>query len=363
MAEAAVELDRLRNAFAAGEARFLRGFDVRGVHASDGAKSAAAWLARRTRAPKAECGSRLRLGKTMEHLPVAAEAFAAGEIGPAHLRCLAGARNPRTAERLREHERFLVDNARNLTFPSFRRSVEYWLQRADPDGPDDAERQRRERRDVTLAETFGGMHAGRMLLDPVSGAVVGGELGRLEEQLFQADWKEAKERLGRDPLAHELGRTSQHRRADALVEMATRSATMPKDGQRPRPLFTWVTGSCALAHLSQLEGGQAISPAALLPWLESAQLERIVFDLMGRRAIKVSRKRRFTGVLRRILEVRDQGCTHEYCDEPPARCEGNHIHLYTDGGFTSQDNGDLRCGFHNRLHYKQTKQRPPPDDG
>ena len=92
LADAAVELDRLRNAFAAGEAQLLRTFKVRGVYAADGAKSAAAWLATRTHAPKAECGSRLRLGKTMEDLPVAAEALAAGEIGPAQLRCLAGAR-------------------------------------------------------------------------------------------------------------------------------------------------------------------------------------------------------------------------------------------------------------------------------
>src|SRR5436309_890818 len=80
LADAAVELDRLRNAFAAAEARLLRAFNVRCVYASDGAKSAAAWLARRTHAPKSECGSRLRLSRTMEDLPVAAEALAAGEI-------------------------------------------------------------------------------------------------------------------------------------------------------------------------------------------------------------------------------------------------------------------------------------------
>src|SRR5207244_12848081 len=148
---------------------------------------------------------------------------------------------------------------------------------------------RRDRRDVTPAQPLGAMHAGLIPLDPVSGAIVGGELRRLEDKLFKADWKQAKQRLGRDPLAHELGRTSQHRRADALTEMAVRSATTPKGGQRPKPLFTWVTGSCQLAHLSQLGSGQVVSPAALLPWLESADLERIVFDFMVRLAITVPR--------------------------------------------------------------------------
>ena len=41
----------------------------------------------------------------------------------------------------------------------------------------------------------------------------------------------------------------------------------------------------------------------------------------------------------------------------------NHIHPYVDGGFTSQDNGKLDCGFHNRLHYKQHKRRPGSPEG
>src|SRR6185295_8724809 len=111
------------------------------------------------------------------------------------------------------------------------------------------------------AETAFGMHSGRIHLDPISGTIVRGELDRLEDKLFKTDWKEAKERLGRDPLTHELSRTSAHRRADALVEMARRSATMPKGGKSPMPLFTWVTGNERFAHLSQLASGQVVSPA------------------------------------------------------------------------------------------------------
>ena len=362
LAAAVVDLDTKRNAFAAAEARVLRRFDRRRGWEADGAKSAAAWLARRTRAPQHECGSRLALGRLMDTMAVAAEAMAAGEIGAAHMRRLATACNPRTADLFAEHEAMLVDDARRLTFTKFCRAVDYWLLRADPDGADDKERARRERRDVTLDETIFGMYSGRMLLDPVSGVIVAGELERLERELFEADWKEAKQRLGRDPLTSELARTPQQRRADALVEMATRSATAPGDGKRPHPLFTVVLGGERFAHLCQLATGQVVAPTALVPWLDEARLERILFEPVGQRAIKVSRQRRFTGALRRILEVRDQECTHDYCEEPPHRCEGNHLHLYSQGGLTSQQTGDLRCGLHNRLHYQQRRPPPPDDD-
>jgi hypothetical protein len=42
-----------------------------------------------------------------------------------------------------------------------------------------------------------------------------------------------------------------------------------------------------------------------------------VFDGGGERAIKATRKRSFTGVVRRILDVRDGECVHPYCDQPP----------------------------------------------
>src|SRR5688500_1827290 len=114
LADLVVELHKHRCALEAFEARLTRNFDVRRVWAADGARSGAAWLARRTRAPKAECGGRLWLGRCVEDLPVAAGAWAAGEIGAAHVRRLAGVRNCRTAARLREDEPLLVGQAGNL---------------------------------------------------------------------------------------------------------------------------------------------------------------------------------------------------------------------------------------------------------
>ena len=115
---------------------------------------------------------------------------------------------------------------------------------------------------------------------------------------------------GREPVSSELARTAGQRRADALVEMATRSRTAPSDGRRPHPLFTILVGYETLhGRICELSSGTAISPGSLLPWLDEAYFERAVFAPGGR--VEVSPTTRlFSGATRRAVEVRDRACTH-----------------------------------------------------
>src|SRR3546814_10890194 len=71
--------------------------------------------------------------------------------------------------------------------------------------------------------TIDDMWFGRIVLDPVRGAIVSETLDMIERELFEADWDEAKARLGRKPLLDELARTNAQRYADALTEMAIRA--------------------------------------------------------------------------------------------------------------------------------------------
>ena len=356
--DAQVDLARLAAAFTAAQARIAVVWDQRRVWDADGAKSGAAWLARETREPKGVCASRLRLGRALRDMPLVDAAWSAGDITLDHVRRLAGIRNRRTRAAFARDEAILVEAARTTTFNQFHQVVEYWQQHADPDGTDQSDLDRRDRRRVSLAETFGGSYSGSILLDPISGASFSNELGRLEQELFDADWANAKNRLGHDPVVGDLERTPDQRRADALVEMATRSAAMPEGGRAPKPLFTLLLGSDAFSHLMQLASGQVVPPTALLPWIADADLERVLFDGAPSRVIDVSYKRTFTGALRRLIEVRDQLCYHRYCDIPSHRCQIDHIQPWTNGGITSQDNGRVACGYHNRLRYR----RPPPPD-
>jgi len=80
------------------------------------------------------------------------------------------------------------------------------------------------------------------VLDPIKGAIVAGELERIDTELFNADWAEAKARVGDNVGLGDLARTPAQRRADALVEMAKRSASAAPGARRPEPLFS-VVGS------------------------------------------------------------------------------------------------------------------------
>jgi Domain of unknown function (DUF222) len=333
-------------------------FDAGGEWALEGAKTVVAWLDTRCHIPKAEARRQVRRAKALPHLPVAAEAFAAGEIGAPQFDALAGARTAVTEEALARDETMLVGFAKELKFAPFCTALALWAQRADPEGADEAEFERRQRRDVYLAETINGMFLGAMNLDAVSGSIVAAELRRREEQLFKEDWAEATERLGREPKLHELRRTSAQRRADAMVEMAKRSAAMPADARLPEAHVTFVVNYETIhGEICRIQGGPVVTPGTILEHLDGATFERIVFA-PGQRAECSVKSRSFIGATRRAIEVRDQECTHEYCDLPAKKCEIDHIVPYTDGGETKQENGQVHCGFHNRL-----RNHGPPESG
>ena len=331
-------------------------FDTSGNWAPDGARSAAAWLATRCRMPKGQARRELRRARALRRLPVCARAWLDGEINASHIDAFAGLCREATAGALERDEELLVDKARTLRHESFVRTLSYWEQLADPDGTEEDAQARHDRREVYLESSFDGMWLGRITLDPVSGAIVSGELERLERELFEADWAAARLELGREPTSAELGRSARQRRGDALVEMAARSRTAPRDGRRPAPLFSVFVGYETMhGRICELAQGTALSPGELVPWLDGAYLERAVFG--PERRVEISAAARlFTGATRRAIELRDRQCAHLYCDMPASACEVDHIVAYAAGGPTTQENGRLLCGFHNRLR----NQRPPP---
>ena len=328
-------------------------FDADRAWEADGARTAAAWLAWRCHLPRATARHQVSLGRRLRHLPACEQAWLEGRITGHHVSTIAAVRRPETEEALARDEKLLVDNAAHMRFEGFATVVAYWDQRADPNGAEDHDHDRRHRRDVYLAETFNGMWLGKITLDPISGTIVGGELARREKELFEADWAEAKGRLGCEPTIGDLRRTHAQRRADALVEMATRSAAVAPNAKRPAPLFTVLVGYETMhGPLCELAGGTVLAPGALIPWLDQAYIERAVWHLDNR--VEVSeRARLFTGATRRAIEIRDRRCTHETCDLPADECQGDHIIPYAYGGPTTQDDGRLLCGYHNRLRHNR----------
>lgn len=356
--ESLVALHRAHASLEAILARSAAAFEASGAYADDGAQQATTWCSIEWHAPRREAQRFLRLGRAVSQLPVVEEAWVTGSISASHVQVIASAENEKTRDALRRDQDQLCGLAEKLSFRDFCRAVAYWRQQADPNGTELDAEVMREQRSLHLDQSFEGMFFAKATLDPISGEIVNDELSRLENLLFEADWQAAKERLGRDPHLDELAHSPAQRRADALVEMAKRSASMPTDARSPRPLFSVLVDWPSLSgRICELANGTVISPGSLVPYLEKAMVERAVFG--ADRRIEVSEKARlYTGATRRAIELRDRSCTHPYCERPAAICQVDHIVPYSEGGPTTQENGRLLCQFHNRLRLRS--ERPPP---
>lgn len=317
--------------------RLLARWDARQVWANDGSKAAAARLARETHMRRGECDRLVGRARDLTAMPHTETAYQAGEINGRHVDLVASCnRQWRNADFV-DSEELLVDLCRTPFFRVAYRGVEYWKQRADLAAADRDADTVRQGRHLSASTTWRGTVAVDGMLDPVGGEIFKTELDRLCEQMRLQDLRDG------------VVRTATQRRADALVEMAMRSATAPADGLRPRPLLTVTIGIDPFNHLCQTGAGTVIAPGLLLPLLGDADIERIVYDPPARR-IEASRRSRFSGAVRRIIEIRDQHCQHPGCDEPAVRCDADHVVPRSHGGITCLCNGQLLCAYHNRIY-------------
>ena len=275
-----------------------------------GPSRAAAWVDTMCHLPKQEARAQVRRGRALPGLPLAAAAWRNGDIGAAQVDVLIKAQRPVTEDALAGAEGYLVQAGIDMKFASFCRVVAYWEQMADQDGTDAAALARQARRDAYVVPSPDG-YVGQMNFDVIGGAIVAKEHKRITDALFEADWAEAKERLGRDPHADDLARTPAQRRADAMVEMAVRSASTPAGAQRPEPLFSVLIDYPTLwGRISQVKDGPVVAPGSLISWLDEASFERIIFG-PGTRGECSKTARFFTGATRRVIETRDLECQHD----------------------------------------------------
>ena len=131
-------------------------------------------------------------------------------------------------------EAMLVDHALTLRFDDFVRAVDYWCQLHDPDGVEHDAVDRYQARSAHLSQTFDGTGVLDATFEPVGFALFSESLARIEREMWEADWVEARARLGASVCEADLCRTRAQRRYDALIEMARRAQAVP-DGARLPP--------------------------------------------------------------------------------------------------------------------------------
>jgi hypothetical protein len=337
--EVVVGLERQAHRLAGARAKLTAVWDGRQIWADDGSRSPGHRLAREATMSVAAAKSEVRRARALRTMPATAAALAAGDLSPDHVDVLARANDGARRVLFTDHEQLLVEQCKRLRFADAVKLVEYWRQRADAESCEDEAERRDGCRSASVATTIDGMLDVRAWLDPFGGAAFKAEFDRLERQVYLDDQKSGRIR------------TASQRRADALVEMAHRSRTASPQGLRPRPLITLLCGETSFTRMCELAEGTVVTPGQVVPHLNDADIESILFD-GPHRVVSVSRRRRFTGALRRAIEVRDRHCQHPSgCDEPADRCDVDHIEPHPAGGLTSQENGRLECRPHNRKHH------------
>ena len=203
----------------------------------------------------------LGLGRALRSMEATEAAWVRSQISRAHVELLAPLSSGVTAGAFARDEVMLVDLACELSYGELRQAVAYWRQLADPDGAADDSASSVANRDFWISRSFGGGVTGGFNLDAIRGATAEGIIKRGSDRLFEEDWARAKERLGREPLPHELERTSSQRDADAFVEALTRSASTAPGAQAPKPLFiVLVDFPTFRGRICQLADGTVVAP-------------------------------------------------------------------------------------------------------
>ena len=197
--------------------------------------------------------------------------------------------------------------------------------------------------------------------DPVGMAQFRTALERIDNELWKADWADARDCLGETATVADLARSRAQRRYDALIEMVRGATSAPAGAKQPRPLITVLVDLPTLAgRVCELSTGPVVTPGEILPLLNGGDIERVVFDGPSRVLDVGERQRLFTGATRRAVEVLDRRCDQDTCTTPAHRCDVDHIEPYEHGGPTIQTNGRLRCPAH---HTGRRRRSPPnPDD-
>ncbi len=369
-----VGLSATKAVLVAAELGACHAFDRSGYWRSVGARAPHAFVRRRRRMRDAEAKRQFARARKSEDMRHVLAALAKGRLTLDHFDVFSHACSSGREELFSRDEAILVAQSLRLSYKDFRQMMAYWIQRADEaigrDGPGD----RREGRRVHCSPSIDGTMMLDGQLDGLAGSEFKNELERLTDIEFRSDWQAATERLGRQPRIDELDRTPAQRRADALVEMARRSAgtRMPgepavRDLTLRMDYATFVAEVAAMggtrdvtyptARCSESTDGVILAPSEILDPDVALRVRRIVFDSDGQ-VLDYGRGRRlFEGAQRAAILERDLECQDPWCETDAGFCDVDHITEWEDGGPTDLLNGQARCPGCNRLKHQRKRQR------
>src|SRR3954447_18890037 len=322
----------------------------------DGLKSMRSWLVGHARLAPAEASRVVRAGRVLEHFPVLAAGFAAGEITAAQVEAVAKVVGPAEVARAAEQgvdlgafDRDWAVIAAGARHDVLVEAVALFDAALDPDGlePDPTEGRR-----LSIARHADGSVSGRFDLDAVGGEKVQAAI----ESIVQAHRPQGDDR------------TRAQQNADALVHLCDNqlaAGSLPTLRTQKPHVIVLIDGEDladpAIGKGAAETGFGARISAARARWLAcDGVISRIVMGPDGL-PLDVGRTQRVVPPhIRRAVEKRDGHCVFAGCQAPTHWCDVHHLLEWINGGDTSLDNSGLVCErHHTKVHHGFRIERDP----
>lgn len=334
-----------------------------------GERNFASWRSRTTREGRARAESQIKLARVLDDVPGLREAVTDGAATPAHAEAVAqvfGKASEATRDRLVHLAQEIVDGARDVPVPTFRRQLEAKQAALEAEEMDHSYEASRARRYLRLTNRQGGVSI-EGFLDAASGATLRTALDAVTPVPSRDD-----------------DRTAEQRGADALLLLAGRALTtgFDKVGAQVRPHLsvlvredTWhlllerrklaAEGCTRPAHLTSAAFGQSgleqepplaqLLDGTLLPFAAldlmacDAMVQRVVLDAAGSPINLGREERTYTKDARRAVLTRDRHCQWPGCALRATWSEVHHIIPWADQGTTDLANGITLCSNHHHI--------------
>ena len=339
-----LSLQHAESSLALVSAGFIAEWQARRVCRRDGSARAGDALARDAKRDPRSARRELRRAARLAEMAHTQAAVRDGRLGIDHVDLiLRYATDHRWEYFLRDEEVLVEQMSAMRLWPDARRLLAYWAMRVDDE--------------VGLPPPCAQPSTLYLARDEVSGeGDLQGRLGAVHTEIVDGELRRLMRQIALDDKAKGVARTAAERRAEALALMATRS--MNATGATARPLFQVLVGADVFVGMCQTASGIVLHPSHLEPWCATAVVESMLFD-GATRVVGVSRKRTFSGVTRRAVQIRDRHCQHASgCSVPFPECDVDHIVPWIVGGETAPWNGRVLCATHNR--HPELRDQPLP---
>ena len=344
----AAALVAAQNMLSAELARTAREGELTQAPEGDGLKTMGSWLRGHARLSVATTAQLVRIGRSLEHLPVLAAAYAAGRLSTDAAAVIATVAKPEYLTRaaalgvdLAGVDAALAQTAQTRPYKELAQVVHHYLVRLDQDGP---EPDPTEGRRLSVVEHPDGSVTGRFDLDAVGWAKM--QAGRCagDERTRGQQLADALVQVFDNALAH--GNVPQLRtvKPHVVVRIDLDDLVDPAVGHGAATLASGATISAARARWLACDGNVA----------------RIVFGPDGAVLDHGRDQRLVTPHQRRALDARDEGCVFAGCSAPTWWCDAHHLLEWLYGGRTDLPNLALLCErHHTKVHHGFTVVRQP----